>query len=64
MTGLGDCVHFVLCLLLFFLVGYLVKGMKFCKTLPGQFNQQHIQGKINSRFVLFLLSLEHQAMTV
>lgn len=43
--------------------GCLVKGLKLCKILPGHFSQQCIQGKINSCFVLFLLSLEDQAMT-
>ena len=42
--------------------GCLVKGTKFCKMPLGLFNwQQLTQGKINSYFVLFPLSLEHQA---
>lgn len=63
-TRQGALVHLAVCLLLLFSPGCLVKGMKFYKTLPGHFHQQRIQGKINSYFVLFPLSLERQAMTL
>lgn len=37
-------------LLLVFALECSVKEVKLCKTTPGQFNQQHIQGKVNVLF--------------
>lgn len=45
--------------------GCLAKGTKFCKMPLGLFNWQQLsQGRINNYFVLFPLSLEHQAGTL
>ena len=49
----------------FFSPGCLAKGTKFCEMPLGLFNWQQLsQGKINNYFVLFPLSLEHQAGTL